>query len=242
MEQISESDAALVAELNDLLRLDHDALQAYGLAAKLLENDEYKRQLEIFRADHQRHIEELSLLVRSRDGTPLDMPHLPSGAFKLAVQALGGGARVVGGSGDRAVLLAFKANERQVRDKYRRAARALHPADVTSVLARAADDETRHYAWALETLEELGVVSDSMAARAEQAFEVVHARAADVMESAERQAFLAARGAGRTLRDDIINNPLGSALLAVGVGFVAATLLGGARSAYQALTDTDATP
>ncbi len=233
MEQISESDSALTAELNDLLMLDHDAVQAYSLAIRLLESPAYKAQLEMFRADHERHIDELSQLIRSRDGTPLELPHLPSGAFKLAVQAIGAAG------GDRAVVLAFKANERQVRDKYRRSARAVHPADVTSVLARAADDEVRHYAWALETLEELGVTPDSMTGRAERAFEVAHARASDVMESAERQAIVATRRAARTLRDDIIDNPLGSALLAVSVGFVAATLLGGARAAYQAVTERE---
>ena len=78
-----------------------------------------------------------------------------------------------------------------------------------------------------------------MTGRAEQAFEVAHARAADVMESAERQALAATRRAARTLRDDIIENPIGSALLAVSVGFVAATLFGGARAAYQVVTDRD---
>jgi rubrerythrin len=236
MEQISESDAALTAELNDLLRLDNDAVQAYTLAIKLLENLDYKRQLEEFRVDHQRHIDELSQVIRSRDGVPLDLPHLPSGAFKLAVQAIGAAG------GDRAVLLAFKANERQIRDKYRRSARVVHPADVTSVVARGAEDETRHYEWALETLWELGVTPDSATGRAERAFEVAHARAADVMESAERQAMRAAAGATRTLRDDIIRNPIGSALLAVGVGFVAATIFGGARAVYHAVSDTDAAP
>jgi rubrerythrin len=235
MEQISESDAALTAELNDLLMLDHDAVQAYTLAIRLLRNPEYKRQLDEFRADHQRHMDELSQLIRSRDGVPLELPHLPSGAFKLAVQAIGAAG------GDRAVLLAFKANERQVRDKYRRSARAAHPADVTSVLARAADDEARHYEWALETLWELGVTPDSATGRAEHAFEVAHARAADVMEGAERQAIQAAQGAARTLRDEVIENPVSSALLAVGVGFVAATLFGAARSVYHAVTDVDTT-
>jgi rubrerythrin len=233
MEQISESDATLTAELNDLLRLDHDALQAYALAIKLLENPDYKRQLEEFRADHQRHIDELSQLIRSRDGVALELPHLPSGAFKLAVQAIGGAG------GDRTVLLAFKANERQVRDKYRRSARGVHPADVTSVLARAAEDEARHYEWALETLWELGVTPESATGRVERAFEVAHARAADVMESTEREAVRAAQGAARTLRDDVIRNPLSSALLAVGVGFVAATILGGARAVYHAVSDPD---
>jgi rubrerythrin len=232
MEQTGESYAALVAELNDLLMLDHDAVQAYTMAIRLLENPAYKAQLELFRADHERHIDELSQLVVSRDGTPLQLPHLPSGAFKLAVQAIS-----VAGD-DRAVLLAFKANERQVRDKYRRSAREVHPADVTSVLARAADDEARHYAWALETLDELGVTPDSVTGRAERAFEVVHARAADMMESAERNAIVATRRAARTLRDDIIDNPIGSALVAVGIGFVTATLLGGARVVYQTVVES----
>lgn len=234
MEQISQSDAPLVAELNDLLMLDHDAIQAYALAIRLLENPAYKAQLELFRLDHERHIDELSQLIVSRDGTPLDLPHLPSGAFKLAVQAIGAAG------GDRAVLLAFKANERQVRDKYRRSARNVHPADVTSVLARAAEDEARHYAWALKTLEELGVTADTMTGRAERAFEAVHARATDVMEDAQRNAIAVSTRAARTLRDDIIDNPIGSALLAVGVGFVAAAFFGGARAAYDAVTRRDA--
>ncbi len=233
MEQIGESHASLAAELNDLLQLDHDAVQAYSLAIRLVESPDYKRQLEEFRADHERHIDEIAQLIRSRDGTPFELPHLPSGAFKLAVQAIGAAG------GDRVVLLAFKANERQVRDKYRRAARALHPADVTSVLARAAEDEARHYEWALETLTELGVAPDSTAARAERVFEVAHARTADVIEGAEREAMRAAQGAARTLREGIIENPIGSALLAVGFGFVAATILGGARSAYHAVTGPD---
>jgi rubrerythrin len=233
MEEINEADAALVTELNDLLRLDHDAVQAYTLAIRLVENPDYKRQLEDFRADHQRHIDELAQLIRSRDGVPLELPHLPSGAFKLAVQGIGAAG------GDRGVLLAFKANERQVRDKYRRMARQPHPADVTSVLARGAEDEARHYEWALETLSELGVTAQSMTGRVERAFEVANARAADVMEGAERQALVTARAAVRTFRDEIIDNPIGSALLAVGVGFVAATIVSGARAAYSVVTKTD---
>ena len=233
MEQINESDAALTAELNDLLMLDHDAVQAYTLAIRLLENPDYRRQLEAFCVDHRRHIGELSQLIRSRDGVPLELPHLPSGAFKLAVQAIG----AVGG--DPAVLLAFKANERQVRDKYRRAARAPHPADVTSVLARAADDEVRHYEWVLETLLDLGVTPDSPTGRVEDVLEVAHARVADAVEGAERQAMRAAGGAVRTLRQDVIENPIASALVAVGVGFVAATLFGGARAVYHAVSDAD---
>src|SRR5919202_5819596 len=127
--------AALVAQLTDLLQLDHDAVQAYTIAISRVRNTSFKQTLTTYRGDHERHIRELTELVRRHGGAPIELPHLPSGAFKLAVQAVG----VLGG--DRAILLAFKANERQVRDKYARAAERELPEDVVLVVNRAAHDE-----------------------------------------------------------------------------------------------------
>ena len=226
MERITteENGSEIVAELNDLLKLDHDALQAHGIAIGAMTKPVYRRQIEAFRADHERHISELSQLLRSRHATPIDLPHLPSGAFKLALQAIGAAG------GDRTILLAFKANQRQVRDKYRRAARASHPADVTSVLSRASDDETRHYLWVLETLEDdFGIYPDSPVGRAERVVEIAHARMADTMENVERRALGAMQLGTRGLIDEIKRNPLGSALAAVGAGFLMAKLFGERR-------------
>ena len=215
----TQSDAALIAELNDLLKLDHDAVHAYNLAIRALENAEYQRQLTEYRADHERHIEELSQLIRSRGGTPMQMPHGSSSVFKLLVQAVGAAGN------DRSVLLAFKSNERGSRDKYREAARRVHPADVTSVLARGADDEARHYAWSLATLEELGVDFSSGTGRAQEAFEVGHAKFADVAERAEGAAMEMGERVKRSWKD----NPVGRAAVAAGIVAVAAALFGGAR-------------
>lgn len=224
MDDSPQSDARLVAELDDLIMLDHDAIQAYGLAITSLRRDDYKRAIESFRADHERHIAELRALVRARHGRPIELPHLPSGAFKLALQAAG----ALGG--DRTVLLAFRANERQVRDRYRRSARAVHPEEVTSVLARAADDEGRHYLWAIETLDDdFGVTPDSALGRAERVVERAHARMADGMEDAERRLIGAARQGGSTLVDRVKRNPVGSALLALGTGFLVSSLFGDRR-------------
>ena len=220
-----QSDAALVAELNDLMKLDHDAIHAYKLAIHSLENDAYKRQLGEFLADHQRHMDELTQLIKSRDGIPMHMPHGTTSLFKLLVQAVGSAGN------DRSVLLAFKANERGSRDRYREAARKVHPADVTSVLARAADDEARHYAWALETLEDLGVDFAAGTGRAQEAFEVGHARFADVAERAETAAFTAGEHARRAISRHARENPLGTAALVAGIGFVAAALFGASRKA-----------
>jgi rubrerythrin len=218
------SDATLVAELNDLLRLDQDAVQAYGIAIGALRNESYRQSLASFRADHERHIDELDILIRSHGGAAINLPHLSSGPFKLALQALS----AVGG--ERAILLAFKANERQVRDRYRASARDLHTADVTSVLARAAEDERRHYLWVLETLEDdFGVSAESTVGRAERAVEVAHARLGTALDGVEQSIFQAAESGGRMLVEQARKNPLGSALAALGAGFVAARVLGGRR-------------
>ena len=215
----TQSPADLVAELNDLLKLDHDAVHAYNLAIRALDDDDYRRQLTEFRGDHERHIDELTQLIRSRDGTPMQMPHGSTGMFKLLVQAVGAAGN------DRSILLAFKANERGSRDKYRDAARRVHPADVTSVLARAAQDEARHYAWALATLEDLGVDFGSGTGRVEEAFELGHTKFADVAERAEGAAMAAGERVVRAFR----KNPIGATAVAAGIGIVAAALFGASR-------------
>lgn len=61
-----QRDPALVAELNDLIQLDHDAVAGYTVAINALKRDAYRKQLVAFRADHKRHIEELGACVRRR--------------------------------------------------------------------------------------------------------------------------------------------------------------------------------
>jgi rubrerythrin len=216
--------AALAARLNDLLQLDHDALQAYDIAIAGVRTERYRETLRRFRADHERHVSELTELVRSLGSIPVQLPHLPTGPFKLAMQALGGAAGVLGG-GDAAVLLAFRANERQVRDKYRRVAELIElPASMSSTIRRAAADEATHYAWALETLDELGVDHESTAGRVERAVEVANARLADVVEDAGRQAMKTADRIRRDVADPARANPIAAALVAIGTGFVVGNL------------------
>jgi hypothetical protein len=173
--------ARTVALLNDLLQLDHDAVHAYALAIDGAEDSLHRDTLAHFREDHERHIQELRPLIETRGGVPLETAHQPTGLFKAAVQRAG----TVGGEKD--VLMAFRANERQVRDKYLRAAAADLPREVAEVVARNAADEVKHYAWASEALVTLGVGPETTMGRAEEAFERVHARTADAIEGAERR-------------------------------------------------------
>jgi rubrerythrin len=176
----TQTEAQLVAELNDLLQLDHDAVQAYGLAIHGIQSPEHRETLTRFRGDHERHVQNLTELIEAHGGIPIQLSHIPTGPLKLAVQAAGNTG------GDREVLLAFKSNERQVRDKYRRLADRPHAPDVAEVLNRNAADEERHYAWVTQVLERMGAGSDTAIGRAEAAFETVHARSADMIEGAER--------------------------------------------------------
>jgi rubrerythrin len=207
-------DVTRIAMLNDLLQLDHDAVGAYSIAINATTDESRRETLRGFRADHERHIEEITRLIQDRGGKPMQSPHLPTGVFKLAVQKAG----ALGG--ETALLLAFKANERQGRDKYRRAAESSDDLEVADVLARASEDEIRHYDWAVRTLQELGVAPDSTAARVERVIEVGNARMADVMEGFETGAMALFEGVRRGAKEQ----PLITVIAAVGVGLLASAL------------------
>ncbi|WP_448207406.1 hypothetical protein [Azospirillum sp. sgz302134] len=174
--------ASLQAELTDLLQLEHDALPAYSLAIGALRDPRLREELRDHRADHERHVEALSALIRDRNGIPVQLPHLPTGVFKLAVQALGTPG------GDRAVLLAFVSNEWQSREKYARHAARPHDPEVAAVLHRHAEDEARHYAWACDALEAMGCGARTMVGMMTNVFARFHGSTADAVEGAERVA------------------------------------------------------
>jgi rubrerythrin len=207
-------DVTRIALLNDLLQLDHDAVGAYSVAINAMTDESRRETLRGFRADHERHIEEITRLIQDRGGKPIQSPHLPTGVFKLAVQKAG----ALGG--ETALLLAFKANERQGRDKYRRAAENADDLEVADVVARASEDEIRHYDWAVRTLQELGFSPDSTAARVERVIEIGNARMADVMEGLETSAMALFEGVRRGAKEQ----PLITVIAAVGVGLLASAL------------------
>jgi len=213
-DQATRDETRLNSELNDLLKLDHDAIGAYTVAIESLSNESYKESLRLYRGDHERHVRDLTQLIESRGGSAIQLPHLPSGLFKLAMQQA---ARL---GGDQQVLLAFRTNERQVRDKYRRLANESgHPEDVALVLERNARDEETHYAWVQRVLEELGVTQTAMG-RMATAMEEPQARAMSAIERAERGALRAAQGVGRAIK----KSPVKAVAVAVGAALVAAGL------------------
>ena len=188
-------DTVLTATLNDLLQLDIDAVQAYALVIAQLESSARKQAVRRYQADHKRHVTTLKGLIRAHGGAPIAVSHIPTGPFKLAMQA------TASLGSDRAVLLAFKSNERQVRDKYRRvASRKGLPTDVARALRRAAADEDRHYRWAEKSLQQLGAGRRTAIGKAANVVEVANARTVDAVEEIEKPIMIAAEGSRRALR------------------------------------------
>ena len=152
MENTQTADATLVSQLNDLLQLDHDAIGAYRIAIEKLENRDWATQISGYLTDHERHVRELTEAIVELGGTPMNEPHA-TGPFKQALQSLG----AVGG--DKGLLMAWRANELQVRSKYDRyASKAVFwPDRLKALVDRNALDEERHYRWVVGVLEAMGV-------------------------------------------------------------------------------------
>ena len=217
MQNTSTDEVTLIAWLNDLLQLDHDAVAAYGIALKELDSPQLRRELEVHLSDHERHILELERHIETLGGMKMPMPHA-SGLFKLAVQG------AVAAGSDKAVLLAFKANEMQVRDKYARAAERDMPPEVTNTVRRAAADERRHYEWAVSSLEAMGVTEDDAAVKATKAFAQVHGRTADTIEAVERGGMNLMERARRGVKSDPVKTIVTAGLAVVGAGVMLARL------------------
>ena len=211
-------DTTLIAWLNDLLQLDHDAVAAYGIALKELDSPQLRTELQQHLADHERHIMELERHIETLGGMTMPLPHA-SGVFKLAVQG------AVAASSDKAVLLAFKANEMQSRDKYARATEREMPPEIANTVRRAASDERRHYEWAVRSLEAMGVSEDDFAVKATKAFAQVHGRTADAIEAVERGGMNVMEKTRRSAKRDPVKTVITAGLAMVGAGIVLAKLV-----------------
>jgi rubrerythrin len=130
----------------DLIELEYDAVEAYEAAINRLENQNYKTKLQEFKADHDRHIKELSKLVEHHDETA---PNGPSSKQWLTK----GKVILANLISDEAVLRAMRSNEIDTNAAYDRLSDYddIWP-DAKDLIARAFADEKRHKAWLDATL------------------------------------------------------------------------------------------
>lgn len=130
--------------MNDQIHLDRDAIKAYEEAISSCDTQEFKDQLTQFKSDHERHVTELSALVRQYGGTPVETTDI-KGFF---IQAF----TKITAHGDRSALFAMRGNEKITNKSYEKALENELPDDVRALLQRNLDDERRHLAWIEETI------------------------------------------------------------------------------------------
>jgi hypothetical protein len=130
--------APLVEKLNDLIQLDFDAIVSYNHAIEHCDDERARRDLELFRGDHYRHIHDLNRVILMLDGKPIDMHRDLKGLVLEGITTV----RSLGGT--LPALRAMRTNEKLTNRTYRKAAElALAPIARIAIDQNYAD-EIRH--------------------------------------------------------------------------------------------------
>lgn len=132
----------IVEELNELVQLDYDASKTYEQAlAHIDEADvDVRADLESFRLDHLRHIEELRAVIEEHGGAPIE----PSRDVKGVL--LEGLTKLRSVTGTLGALKAMRMNEQLTNRSYDRAAELDLPAGARAFVLANLTDERRHLA------------------------------------------------------------------------------------------------
>lgn len=129
--------------LNALIQLDYDAVLAYTRAIDGVDEAHHavRHRLVSFRADHERHVVELSQAVARLHGEVKTKRRDLKG---LLIEGMTAAQALLGTHG---ALLAMRTNEELTNRRYDAALQEDLPADVRALLLRARDDERRHAEW-----------------------------------------------------------------------------------------------
>ncbi len=130
---------------HSLAELDYDAIEAYDAAIERVDSAMDRQMLSQFRADHLRHVSELSGAIRQMGGTPPTQ-----GDIKRVLTK--GKVVLMGLAGDRAVLQAMKSNEEDTNTAYERAVVRNIPSHYLAIVERGLDDERKHRAWLVQRI------------------------------------------------------------------------------------------
>lgn len=132
--------------LEHLIALDYDAAEAYQAAIDRLDGKDFQVRLAEFKADHERHIRELTPVVQQMGGTAPTGPDSTKGLMAQGKVAM---ANIMG---DKAILEAMKTNENDTNTAYERVLDRAPP-EALEIVTRGREDERRHCEWILATLE-----------------------------------------------------------------------------------------
>jgi len=124
--------------LKDLIQLDFDASRAYDQAIDEIDVPTIRNQLIEFRADHERHISNLSALLRQMGEAPPEQSRDLKGFF------IEGFTAVRSMTGTEGALKAMQTNENLTNKRYNQAMKVTMPNEVADQVERNFQDEQRH--------------------------------------------------------------------------------------------------
>jgi rubrerythrin len=140
--------ATIIDKLQSLLKLDSDAVQAYTAAIDRIPEADIKRQFELFREDHARHVRDLTKKIRDLGSEPTS----PSPDVKGFL--LKGFTAITSMMGTKAALKAMQTNEQLTNKSYADAAALAMPLDAKALIDKNFADEKKHLAYVNAALEE----------------------------------------------------------------------------------------
>lgn len=140
----------LIQRLNSLMQLDYDAVQAYEKAIDKIDVGAIANQLQAFQADHERHLVDLSMLIRSLGGEPIELERDVKGVLIEAMTA------VRSALGTKQALKAMRSNEQLTNKTYQDALDEVLPPEVERVVLRNREDERLHLDYIERAIEQLG--------------------------------------------------------------------------------------
>ncbi|HEY3449419.1 MAG TPA: DUF2383 domain-containing protein [Myxococcales bacterium] len=127
-------------ELSSLAQLDIDAIHAYDQAIHNIDVTSVREQLTQFKADHERHVRDLSVIIQRFGG------QAPSFSPDFKGYVLQGFTALRSAMGTEGALKAMKGNEELTNRTYSNALGKGFPVDVLAVLQKNYADEQRHLA------------------------------------------------------------------------------------------------
>ena len=135
-----------IEELNELIRFDFDAIGAYNSAIADIKETQIRDPLTQFRGDHERHVQNLSMIVARLGGKPVDAP-----GFKGVVRKTM--TKVAGLGGTELTLKAMRSNEEVLNKTYAHHLSLDFPDDIKQLIRQNYADEQRHLAWVEQALQ-----------------------------------------------------------------------------------------
>lgn len=136
----------LAEKLGNLIQLNVDAVHAYEQAIERIDVTLVRERLREFQADHERHIEVLSIHVRQIGEVP------PERSRDLKGFLIEGFTAIRSMTGTEGALKAMESNEETTNKHYSEALSCDLPPDSRSIVERNYADERRHLAYVREAL------------------------------------------------------------------------------------------